>query len=93
MRWLDKIKVFFKQQGMPKYQNMYLGANGFGRGGSMHIKNSGKLNGAVEVKNCYYDTELASYVYWVCANGIMVPVPEKNLEVIQHTESGFGNFN
>lgn len=82
MRWLDKIKLFFKQQGMPKYQNMYLGKN-FGVGCAMRIKNSGELNGTVVVKNCYYDCSLASYMYWVCANGVMVPVPEKNLELIE----------
>jgi hypothetical protein len=79
MRWIDKIKIFFKAQGMPKYQNMYLSKN-LGVGSAMRIEGSGDI---VTVKNCYYDPDLASYVYWVHVNGVMIPVAEKNLQTIE----------
>jgi hypothetical protein len=75
MRWLDKIKIFFRPQGLPKYQNLYLG-NG---GGKLRVKNGGGIG---IVKNCYYEPKLGSYIYWIEANGVMVTVPECNLEPI-----------
>lgn len=75
MKILDKLKNIFKGQGMPKYQNLYLG-NGRGK---LRVKNGGGIG---IVKNCYYDPKLASYIYWLDANGIMVTVPERNLEPV-----------
>lgn len=74
-RWWSSIKNKFKVQGMPKYQNLYLGSIG----GKLQVKHGGGIG---IVKDCYYDQSLASYIYWIDANGIMVTVPEKNLEEI-----------
>ncbi len=68
-----KLKQFTKGQGMPKYQNMYLGKER----GRMQVKNG---VGVVKLVNAYYDPVLASYIYWVDANGVMVTIPECNLE-------------
>lgn len=76
MKIIDKLKVLLlKGQGMPLYQNLYLGDGG----GKLQVKNGGGIG---IVKNCYYDPALASYIYWLDANGVMVTVPEKNLEPI-----------
>jgi len=75
LRLWDKLKNLFKAQGMPKYQNLYLRKGG----GKLRVKHGGGIG---VVKNCYYDPKLASYIYWLDANGVMVTVPEKNLEAI-----------
>ena len=71
-----KLKQFTKGQGMPKYQNIYLGKER----GKMRVKCGG---GVVTLVNAYYDMDLASYIYWADANGIMVVIPECNLEEIK----------
>jgi len=76
---LNKIKVRFKAQGMPKYQNLYLGKGG----GKLRVKNGG---GVAVVRNCYYEPKLGSYMYWLDANGVLVTVPECNLEEVHCAE-------
>lgn len=75
MRLYDKIKRSFRFQQMPKYQHLYLRKER----GQLRIKNGG---GVATVTNCYYDPHLASYMYWLDANGVMVVVPECNLEPV-----------
>ncbi len=76
MRLWDKFANLFKAQGMPKYQNLYLGD------GCSNIMIS-YSNEIVSVKGCHYSSSLASYVYWVEANGVSVPVPERYLKPIK----------
>lgn len=71
-----KFVNIFKAQGMPKYQNLYLGEGN----GNIAIKYSGEI---VIVKGCHYSPSLASYIYWVEANGVDIPVPESYLEPIK----------
>ena len=75
LRMWNKLTNIFKAQGMPKYQNLYIG----GGGGKVRVKNGG---GVVVLLNCYYESNLASYVYWCDANGVMVLIAERNLEAI-----------
>ena len=73
---MDKIKASFRAQGMPKWQNIYLGKGD----GEMRIKGGG---GIVVLKNCYYEPRLGCYMYWVEVGGVGVTVPECNLIEIQ----------
>jgi hypothetical protein len=73
----DKFTNVLKAHSLPKYQNSYLG----GGGGKLRVKNGG---GVVIVKNCHYNPKLASYVYWCNAGGVMVTIPECDLEPVQH---------
>ena len=75
MKILDKLKALFRGQGMPKYQNLYLG-NGSGK---LQVINGGGIG---VVKNCYYEPKLGSYIYWLDANGVLVTVPECNLKPV-----------
>ncbi len=72
---LDKIKAAFRSQGMPKYQNLYLGKGD----GKLRVIYGGDIG---IVKNCYYEPKLGSYMYWLDFNGAMVTVPEMNLEPV-----------
>ena len=49
-----------KGQGMPKYQNMYLG-----QAKGVMMMQWGGSSSEVVVIGCHYDTDLASYMYWV----------------------------
>ena len=73
MKVVDKLKLIFKGQGMPKYQNLYLGKGG----GKLKVKHGGSVG---IVTGCHYEPKLASYIYWLDFNGCMVPVPESYLE-------------
>jgi hypothetical protein len=63
-----------KPQGMPKYQNLYLGQGG----GKVRVTQGGEAI----VTGCFYDPDLASYMYWLDANGESVLVPEKYIKPI-----------
>lgn len=54
----DKLRILFKPQQLPKYQDYYLGGK----------KEKVKIRGAkteVTVRNAFYDPSLGTYLYWV----------------------------
>lgn len=54
----DRIRILFKPQHMPKYQNYYLGDD------NKKVKIRGSKT-EVTVRNAFYDRTLGTYMYWV----------------------------
>lgn len=83
-RFKDKVRVLLKAQGMPKYQNYYLGGNS---NTNHHLELTlQSVPREVYVVNCWYDPKIASYVYGVGYEGSKdrLPVPECYLKEVKN---------
>ncbi len=64
-----RIRNGLKVQGLPKLNCQ--------NGAKVRVKHSGDI---LEVINAHYNPELGSYVYWLRAGSLKLPVSEKYLE-------------